>query len=618
MQPQPARVWHNIRPNEITRIPRQHIVLSVATRSARRGRTGIQTWRLAVANFIQGAKGRSTRSETSDFKDAKRLWRDVSRFVGDSGRCILWSHKLDDTVRITQVFHELPAQGWNLTGHNITNRASWLEWKRGKATLLMLDTLAFFPTTIDQIGIWHGQGVRAVGIDSDDDLDWLASCRRHNGILSKAISEYLAWLEREDMGNFQITGAAQSWATYRHKFLTHKLTVHNEPDALTAERRAMWTGRCEAYWRGELKGERVYEFDFAGAYPRIARDYSVPTKLIGDMPPTYDWHNAIGNKRTALLAEITVNTRVPVLPASYNGRILWPIGTFNTTVWDVEIQAALAAGASVTVNRAWLYRKAPALQAWGTWIMDQLSKDDTELEAWQRAILKHWSRALIGRFAMTYNLWDDWGTAPTSTVKRSILYDAQTKTKSELMQVGTTVWEDKGRTDWQNSMPMITGYVQAIGRVHLWEVLQQLGERRALYVDTDSILTTSKYLGDLQAVTERFDKGVLRLKRAWDGFAIYGPRQVVTGTQVRVSGIPRNAEQISGTHYKGEVRDSLRNSLRNGAFDRVITRDREWRVSGVDNRRMGTGFGWTQPIDLDALREAERDGTAGAPLGNAP
>jgi hypothetical protein len=620
MQQQSERVWHNIRPNEQTRLPRNHIILTTEVRSARRGKIGIQKWRLAVATYIQGAKGRKTKTDSKDYRNLRDLWTDVSRNVGGSGRTVIWAHNLGNAVRVTGMFEELPARGWILTGHNITPRASWLEWKTGKATVLMVDAIAFFNTTIEQIGVWHGLGVRAVDLDSNRELDWFAHCRSTNSILSKAVTEYLGWLEAEDMGNFQITGAAQSWATFRHKFLTHKLTVHNETDILAHERRAMWTGRAEAYWHGELKGERVYEFDFKQAYPRIARDYTLPAKFLGPMPPSYNWRALLGSDRTALLARVRVNTGVPVVPTKRDGRILWAVGQFDTVLWDVEIKAALDAGAEVQVLEGWFYRKAPILHAWGSWIIEQLARPDSEVPAWIKAILKHHSRALIGRFAMTYNLWEEFGEMPTPSVGRQTLHDLQTLETYDLMQVGKTVWRDMGRADWQNSMPMITGYVQAIGRVHLWEVLQLLGERKAVYADTDSILCTGRYVEELAQIAHNYGPAELRLKRAWDGLTIYGPRQIVTGAQVRVSGIPRNAEQMDRRHYEGVVTDSLVSALRTGTLDGIITRDRKWEVKGVDNRRLGTGFGWTEPIRIDTQvgPQTLQDGNQVPALGNAP
>lgn len=600
MRQQGDRVWHKIKPNETTKLPRRHVFIHTEAKTTRRGKTGRQTWRLAVACYATGRKGYDTKEQWSSYTTSSRLWDDVCAYAGTEGRVIVWSHNLGHHARISNVFSELPRRGWDLIAHSITPRATWLEWRNGKTTLLMVDTVALFNTTLDQVGIWHGLGKPDVELDSDNVDDWDTRCRASVRILATSVQAYLGWLEREDLGNWQLTGAAQSWASYRHKHLTHDLIVHDNADVLAAERRAMWTGRCEAYWHGELKGERVYEFDFKGAYPRIARDYSVPTKFVGPMSRGIRWESFPETGQSAFLLRIRVDTKLPVLPTSHNGRIVWPTGTFETTVWDVEAKTALESGARITVLNGYVYKKQPALRQWGEWILAELDKSDDDVPAWQKAILKHHSRALIGRFAMTYNQWEEFGEHPTFGVSRSVLYDTTTGQQHEMMQVGRKVWYDAGRIEWQHSMPMITGYVQAIGRVHLWNVMQQLPERALIYVDTDSILTTGQHVERVAQIADSFQPGSLRLKRAWDGFAIYGPRQVVTGQQVRISGIPRTAEQLDRHHYRGEVSDTLTGALRNSTLDGVVTRDREWTVNGVDHRRTGTGFGWTSPVRIEA------------------
>lgn len=598
MRQQGERVWHNIKANETTKLPRKHVFIHAETKTARRGKTGRQTWRLAVACYASGRKGYDTKEQWADYTSAGALWEGVSTYATTQGRTVLWAHNLGHISRICAVFTELPKRGWNLVAHSITPRATWLEWRNGKATILMVDTVAFFNTTLDQVGIWHGLGTHDVELGSNNVDDWNTRCRANVRIIATAVQAYLGWLEREDMGNWQLTGAAQSWAHYRHKHLTHTLTVHDDPDILAAERRAMWTGRCEAYWHGELKGERVYEFDFKGAYPRIARDYALPTKLVGPMPRGYSANSMGRSDRVAALAVCKIHTALPVVPTAHNGRILWPTGTFETTLWDIEIRAAIEAGATVQILAGWLYRKEPALKQWGEWILGELDKPDDEVPAWMKAMIKHWSRALIGRFSMTYNQWEDFGEAPNAAVIRGLMYDASSGQQTEIMQIGKKVWYDTGRVEWQHSMPMITGYVQAIGRVHLWDVMQQLPERSLIYVDTDSLLCTEKYVRDIANIADSITTGVLRLKRAWDGFAVYGPRQIITGEQVRVSGIPRIAERTSRNHFKGDVTDTLAGALRSGSLEGVITRDREWEVKGVDYRRRGTGFGWTSPIEI--------------------
>jgi hypothetical protein len=497
------------------------------------------------------------------------------------------------------MFNVLPARGWSLSGHNIASRGSWFEWKRDGRTLVLVDSFTVFPTSIERIGEWLSIGKPALPSEDASMGDWLNRCRVDCRILSEAVLRYLQWIKEEDLGNWQLTGNSQAWAMYRHKFLTHTLTVHAEKDALEAERRALWAGRCEAYWHGNLWGTRVFEYDFQNAYPRIARDYALPVKYIGEMPMSRDWSEWLGSDSVGFLADCIVTAEVPVVPAEKDGRILWPVGAFRTTLWDVEIDAVLDNGGTVTVARGWMYRKAPALKAWAEWILNRLQKTDPEIDPLERTILKHWSRSLIGRMAMSYSKWEYDGEMPFDKVEAGVFIDETTGENGEYIQVGSSMWNKTGKEDWQHSMPMITGYVQSIARVQLWDVLRRMPYRSVLYCDTDSVFVTEEFRDDIEQVIAEIPNCGMRLKRAWDGMEIFGPRQIITGEEVRISGVPKRAHKKGRHEFEGEIWESLSTAITFGNIDAVNVRDRQWKITGVDNRRQGTGFGWTEPHRLE-------------------
>lgn len=596
---QGARQWHNIRKNEVTRIPRRHIFLDTEARIERTESGHVQTWRLGCAEFASIRKNGTASLRAQDYATPEAFWDDVSAFCSREGRTVLWAHNLGYDVRTSGLFRILPNLGWRLVAHNITSRSTWLEWRRERSTLVMVDSVSIWNTTLAKVGVWFGLGKTQLALDTEDDGLWLDRCRRDVEILRTSILAYLDWLKTEDMGNWQITGAGQSWAVFRHKFMTFKLTVHDDEGALHAERRAMWAGRCEAYWKGEINAQTVHEWDFSNAYATIARDHPVPVRLLGPMPEDYDWRQLLRSQASTFLARCRVKTSLPVVPAEREGRILWPIGEFETTLWAPEITAILDAGGTVDIQYAWIYRTRPALKEWGEWILSELNKPDDVVPAWQKAVLKHHSRALIGRMAMTYREWEPFGESPESHVRASKFYDMDTDKECDMIQVGHSVWVDNGRVEWTQSMPMVTGYIQSIARVKLWNVMQALPERVLLYVDTDSLIVTRNHLDTVDQVA-RSDVGRgLRLKRSWDGFAIYGPRQITTGQQVRVSGVPRGASHVARGEYVGEVWDSLATSLRRGNTDRIVTRNRSWHITGIDHRRVGDAPGWTEPIHMD-------------------
>lgn len=594
----PGRGAHYVRRNETTRQPRRHIFLDTEARRTPTAKGERQTWRIGVACFYSAPKGRPAKERWVDYDDAATLWNDVADFCGPRQRTVLWAHNIGYDVRISEAFTALPLRGWRLVAHNVAPRSTWLEWERDGAKLVMVDSGSVFTTSLLQVGKWFGRAKEPLPDDDGTRADFLRRCRADVSILRDAVVAYLHWLELDDMGNWQLTGVGQSWAFYRHRFLTHNLLVHTDTEALAAERRAMWTGRCEAYWHGRWSSGPVQEWDFSLSYARLAQRANLPVRLTGMVPAEGNWRRFLGHPNVAVLAEGTVSTAVPVVPTRNDGRILWPTGNFDTILWDPEIGLIERTGGTFTASRVWLYRTEPALKGWADWIIDQLQAPDDDVPAWRKSILKHWSRALIGRFAMTYTDWSDFASVPAdeSGVSRTHVYDADSDEQWDMMKVGQQVFRSQGRVEWDQSQPAITGYIMSLGRVQLWEAMNLVPPETLLYVDTDSLLLTSHIPpASLRAL---IDLPGLRLKRIYRGLNILGPRQIVTDETVKVSGVPYKATMDAKGAFHGEVWESLEAAIKRGHAKHVDISTRTWHLKGRDRRRIGPRQGRTLPYEI--------------------
>jgi len=593
------RVWHYVRPNEQTRVPRSLIVFDTEASTARVPGGHEQTWKVAVAWFSKSRKGRAPVQSEGVYLTPVDLWQAVTDHCRRSGRTVMWAHNLGYDARISSAFLDLPQLGWALVAHNVAPRGTWLVWRRERATLTMVDTASVWPTTLASIGKWFGLSKPELPGPDAPMAEWVERCRADVLITRTAVMAYLDWIETADMGNWQFTGAGMAWSAFRHKFLRHNMLVHADEDALAAERRAMWTGRCEAYWHGSIGYQEIQEWDFETAYAQIARDFNVPCQLLGAVGPRSAWRRALDDPQLAILAEVTVTTSVPTVPTLHDGRILWPVGTFRTTLWDVELRAAIDDGATVTFHRGWLYRARPALAEWAQWVIDQIHAPAGQCPLWLKAILKHWSRALVGRFAMTYSTWELWADMPTMAAERRTLIDEIEQRTYDLMHVGSDMWRESGTVEWAQSMPAVTGYVMAACRVRLWRLIRVMPPGSVLYCDTDSLLIGDQWVSTILDITQIGVGKGLRLKSTYRGFSIRGPRQIVTGERVRMAGVPVLAQRVGRDDFAGSVWESLDVALRAGRPDAVRTFDRRWHVAGTDRRRRGRGVGWTTPYKLD-------------------
>lgn len=594
----PRPGW-DIKPLTTTRLPQSRVVLSAqaALGGDRAGYT--ETWRCAALRTQVLDDNVVLREESRTFFSDAVMWDHIHDHARGKGLTFLWVYDLSWTARVTRIFDHLPRLGWRLTALSLNPGAPWMAWRRHDAVLKVVDVFSIWPHPLDKIGQWFGRGRAARPLGHAADLVALKAARMDLEILTTAVDTYLAWIEREQLGTLAVTGNGQAWSAFRRRFMDHGILVHHDEALHAMERRAMWAGRAEAFWRGSWLDQPVDEWDFSNAYSNIAATHDMPVFPHGPADPRRSVADYLAEDRYHLLAEVEVNVSKPVVPMERGGAILWPVGRFRTVLWSPEIRAVLDSGGDCRLISGWLYRRAPALRWWAHWILALMAGDDDDCPAWLKDIAKRWGNVLVGRFAMRYPKWELIGVSPHSDVYCTPCFDLDTEDDFLLMQVGHDIWQQVGLTSPNNSAPAITGYVMSALRAKLWQLIDVMPEQTLLYVDTDSLLVTDMWRGFMRQLSESVPGQGLRLKRTWQGMAIYGPRQLVTGDQARVSGLPKAAQRTGRHDWEGETTESLTAAMAGRSAGAVRITPRQWHIEGTDTRRAGTGFGWTHPFHVD-------------------
>ncbi|HET9247721.1 MAG TPA: hypothetical protein VFO15_18095 [Xanthobacteraceae bacterium] len=584
--------------NKVTRIPRGHIYLDSEAYRTEVARGEVQTFRLAVTAYDRKAHAGDTwrEREWGEHQTSEAMWRWVDDRTQARARTVLVAHNLAYDLRITDAFSWLPANGWELKAIRLADRQAWCSWRSRGRTLVMVDSLSWVALALERVGELCEIPKLPLPPWDDTDEAWLARCRRDVEILADMWRRLLLWLDTDDLGNFKPTGAGQAWAAYRHRFMTHHLFVHEDDDAREAERESAYTGRCEAWNHGKLGGGPFTEWDYTNAYATIGAECDVPVKLGGEV-----WRATLADveriaKRSAVLVHATVTTDTPTLPTRTEHGIVWPVGTFTGTWWDNELSVALDAGAHVTVERVWRYRRAPALKAFCEWVLNAVDPQNTDTDPVVRVVLKHWGRALIGRTAAQWSRWERWGHSPVSDVVLGKVYDASAGTRYEMLQLGHQLIRSTERGENPDAMVSVMAWVMAEARARLWRTMQSAGLDSVVYVDTDSLFVTPAGNERLRALR----LPGLRVKSEWQSVEILGPRQLVLAGELRAAGVPKGSRAIAPHVFEGDVWAGLPTSLRTGERDRVRITRRAFKLRGTDHRRVHLPGGDTQAVTLSA------------------
>lgn len=589
---------HYVRHNKVTRVPRSFVYLdSEATRTpAPRGE--VQTFRCAVAAHDRRRHDKDVWAEREwgTFTTPAELWAWIDARTQARARCVVVAHNLAYDLRITDAFTELPALGWTLGPIRLDRGQAWCTWTRDGRTLALIDSMSWLPVSLEKIGELVQIPKLALPAWDDTDAAWLARCTRDVEILADACRRLWQWIRSDDLGNWKPTGAGQSWAAYRHRFMEHSLLAHTDTDARAAERVASWTGRCEVWQHGRPRGGPFTEWDWSAAYGRIGAECDVPVKLIGGSTrPTFaQWQRAAD--KYAVLAEVEITTEVPTVPCRVDGRICWPVGTFTTTLWENEVQLALDTGAHVTVTRCWWYKRAPALRKFCEWVLAVLDSTDTDHDQVIRLAMKHWSRALIGRFGARWSTWERCGTAPTFGLSLGTVIDSAAGDTWRLLHVGHELKRCTDEYDSPDAVVAVMSWVMAECRRRLWQLTELAGHEHVIYMDTDSVIVNSA--GSARIEAARVPD--LRMKGTWATCELLAPRQLILAGRLRAAGVPRDAVKVAPSTWQGEVWTELATSLRAGEASSVRITTRRVKVHGKDARRLHLDGGGTEPRRLPA------------------
>jgi hypothetical protein len=301
------------------------------------------------------------------------------------------------------------------------------------------------------------------------------------------------------------------------------------------------------------------------------------------------YHKLCDTFRVLVYARISVRT--PVLPYRQEGKILWPVGEFDGWYWDCEIDAALRYGAEITIIETYVYVKAPVLKDWATWILGIIQAREPVVPPIVGTWLKHCSRSLIGRLALTTRSWELFGANPDRMTGITHMTDLETGATRRLMHIGGKTFIESDREESDNSVPMITGAIVAECRVRLWEAMNAAGLGHLAHVDTDSLLVDQEGLARLTATLGYNWQARWAIKGSWATIDVRAPRHYYRGRQRVIAGIPKRALEGAPGVFQGERWASLATDLEARGDGVVTTWRDEWTPKNTDPRRTDSPAG---------------------------
>lgn len=587
------RKAHWIKANHQCRIPKRWVAIRTKAETIRDGDEQIQRWSQGTAIFWRhGLKGGDYR-EDGAYNTPEELWEAVSGYCRPEHRTIVIGCNIGDDIRLSRVLEILPQLGFELEWCNLDRNVSTMTWRSDHGSIVFCDLFTWLPMPLHKVAMLvDGSKLPVSNTRGGSDVQARAAARECE-VIYMAKTRLVNWIADNQLGNWQPTGAGMAYATWRHGFMDYKVLVHDSAEVIERERMAMHTGRAEAWRHGILSGDTWHEIDMRAAYTRIAAECELPQKLKFSTGPITQSQYEQLTQIYRVNCQVDVDTLEPIAPTYHDGHTLWPTGRYSTTLWDVEVNELLASGASVNIRGTDVYTKANVLGTWARWIISQVFDSTDSTDALVRAYAKHCGRALIGRFSLRSPRWEYYGTNITGETGLSYDVDSETGIVRRMMHVGSKTYVETARVEGRDSCPQITGWVMAKCRMLLWEAMHTAGTSELAHVDTDAVLVSDKGLARMREVYGTDFDTLWQVKGTWTSLDVYGPRNLRTGRQRKMAGIPVNAREGKRDTFTGEMWASLAADMSNGRAGAVTVTDAVWTTKRVDPRRQSVGHGST-------------------------
>jgi hypothetical protein len=461
-----------------------------------------------------------------------------------------FAHNIGFDLRILECFHEFAKMGLESEPPIVNDRTFiWIVKNIGQ-TLYFLDTANFAVQTVEQLGNDMNLPKLPMPDKNAPMSDWEAYNVQDCVILELFIVRYIQWLHTNQLGQFKLTLASQTMTTWRHKFMTVNVHIHNVMKFIELERTAYHGGRTECFYIKEFKNQHFYNLDVNSMYPYVMRNKQLPTKFVKTYKRIDPKDVLRQEKDYYFIATVKLKTDENAYPLMHNNRLCFPVGSFETVLHHSELIYAIKHKHVAEIGLTAVYDKGYIARDYIDFMYNMKIEAEKNGDKSTRYFAKIAMNSWYGKWGQTNVSREIYDTPDSDDIGRICYsYPAKRMYGQILNWFGSTVVELRsGETSI--SFPAIAGAVTAESRMHLYHYMQIAGIDNVYYVDTDSIITNKMGYNNLYAAIDTTKLGYLKLEGEANYLEIRGNKDYNFGDKSRTKGKSKNAIDIKANVWE--------------------------------------------------------------------
>ncbi len=481
--------------------------------------------------------------------DIDEFWDMIESYCYNKEKVVLSSHHLEPDFVPLMGIKKLQARDWIMTKYITHNKILFFEFSKDKKKLVITNSGNIFPGSIERWG--KALGIAKLEMPTCKCLcdKWIIYCMRDCEILLQMWLEYFKFLDIHDMGNFKFTAASQAMTTYRHRFMTKTIAIHNHPATLILERNAYHGGRFQAMQIGKIPSAPFWRLDINSMYGEIMSTEELPYELRGYQDGcNLDKLNWL-MKRYAVIAELTIISDEPFFPIVENDKVKYPVGRYKGVFCTPEIAYLQANHSILKVHRISWYKKAPILSEYAKYFLGIRQGYKADGNKPYEELAKLFVNSLYGKFGQ-YG-YDDKiiGDCDPKIIKYEESFNADTHKSTQYLLYGGKVHVTEKKNNSYNTFVAIAAHITAYGRIRLWLLIKQAGIMNVYHVATDSLIVNAEGLDRLANQIDKMTLGKLKIEEQIPSLTIKAPNDMVLGDVEKIKGISKKAPKVKENEY---------------------------------------------------------------------
>lgn len=523
------------------------------------------TFKLGWALFWRkGEEGRKDELEWYYILNGEDFWEWVESKARSKTRLLLIAHNIEYDAFILGGFYLLPERGWTLTRFFTASQTAIYTWKKEGKTIQFVDNTNWFKGALKGWGEVVGLPKLEIDFDRAGRGELSEYCKRDVEIIYRLWKWWYDFLEEHDLGSWGITLPSQAFLAYRHRYMREKIYIHNEEEILQLERQAFHGGRTECFKVGEFTEGPFYKLDINSMYPWAMRSFLYPTSLRGQGKELSPKELRYYLSKYCVIAEVSLCCDRPFFPGSREGRIVYPVGSFDTHLTTPELKIALDAGWVEKVKRASWYTRGAIFKGYVDYFFSLKERYIEEGSLVRYHLAKLMLNSLYGKFGQLATQMEPFADCDPRTFKVVRVFDPKSFRWGSEYYIGGKVWWAHREEEAYHSFPAIAAHVTAYARVYLYKLVEAAGRENCYYCDTDSLIVNEEGYRRFEPFIRSNELGNFRLEDRQDYLYIHAPKDYVLGEEVVIKGVKKDARWLTDKMVEQEVFPSVRGLLQEG------------------------------------------------------